>query len=257
MDKKAPGSVPPLSMEVMIPDSAEAAEMVFEVTSKAPGAFLEPIEHVVSLFKAAVNAAMLSGGRADAGLQVTPAENPVSGRLEQRWKVKGIGPGAYRVFLNMLDVAHLYQTPLASFRLISSAKEGKRLNRHAIMASPYPGRGAPVPFELRLRENLADTKDPLTRLEFSKEITDDEFDKPEELFTAWDHLITHGGYGHEYRELELDDSIVLGETYMGSPNTLEHMLSCTIGSPEAFDAQINMVLKLHQTFCSVLSLEIE
>ena len=141
MDKELPSSPWPLSMEVMIPDSVEA-ELVFEVVSKSPGETLEPIRHVVGVFSAAVNAAMFSGGR-PASLQVPPAEKPVSGRLEQRWKVKGIGPGAYRVLLNMLEVVHLHQTPLASLRLASSAREGHRLNRHAIVASPYPARVFP------------------------------------------------------------------------------------------------------------------
>ena len=129
------------------------------------------------------------------------------------------------------------------------------MNRQAILESAYPRRGS-VPFQLRLKRNLKETKDPRTRLVFSREITNEEFDTLERLFITWDHIITHGGYGHECDELELDDSIVLAETYMASPNTLEHILTCTIGSPEAFDAQINMVLGLHHGFCPVQSLEI-
>lgn len=255
MNTDAKGGVPPLNIELLVADASVHAEVTFDVIPTDSTTSKKHIEYIVALFQRAVGTAMFSGGR-NASLEIASVKNITEGRFLQQWKINGIEPGGYRVFINMLEIVHIRQVALASVRLVSPPQEGKRLDRHAVMASDYPARGRAVPFGLRLKRVLAGTKNVLVRLEFTRELRNEEVDMLEGLFVTWDRLITHGGYGSEFGEVALDDSIVRGETYMASPDTLEHEFICTIGQAAAFEPLINMAIKLHRTFCPLTAFEI-
>ena len=99
-------------------------------------------------------------------------------------------------------------------------------------------------------------KDVLIRFEFSRELSNDEFDAIEPLFVTWNHLITHGGYGNDVGEVELDDAIVCGETYMAAPDTLEHEFVCAVAHVAAFEAVVNMAIGVHRRLCTLKRVEI-
>jgi hypothetical protein len=157
----------------------------------------------------------------------------------------------------MLAVTHQYQSALASLSLHATVGRGALLTLSDITAFPYPKRTEPVGFPLRLPQIRDELGDPNIRIEFTRDVQDDRLELFETWFTAWDHVITHGGYFHVADELELDDDVVLGETYMLSPNTVEHTLERVVDSVEAFDAVINMAVRIHRTVHPVASFELE
>jgi hypothetical protein len=72
----------------------------------------------------------------------------------------------------------------------------------------------------------------------------------------WHTLILLGGYQDSFdalRELPMRP----GKTYLAAPDTVEHILYGFTGPSAAYDALINMAIKLHHTFCPVERIEIE
>jgi hypothetical protein len=259
MDSDAPANAPRLSTIVQVFDSADALEIMFEAVSKDPTGSFEPFERVVDIFGAAVNAGMFPAQRAtpESTAFELLADLSDARALRQRWRVQGVAPGAYKILLSMLGVTHQNQSALASLRLHATGGHGTPLTLSDIAAFPYPKRTEPVGFRLRLPQIRDELGNPNIRIEFAHDLQDDGLELFETWFTAWDHLITHGGYFHVADELELDDDIVLGETYMLSPNTVEHTLERVVGSVEAFDAFINMAVRIHRTIHSVTAFELE
>lgn len=87
-------------------------------------------------------------------------------------------------------------------------------------------------------------------------MSDEEFDAIEPLFVTWNRLITRGGYGNEVGEVELDDAIVCGETYMAAPQTLEHEFVRAVAQVAAYEAVVNMAIGVHHRLCPLKRVEI-
>lgn len=247
--------VPPFSVDLLVVESVTGVtEARLDIETQSAEGPLDAVQAVVELFRQAVAAAMFSAGR-DAMLEIERADAS-AGRLAQRWRVSGIDVGAYRVLLNLLDVVSLNGMPLSGLRLRSAGRSATAADRRSLMAHAYPRWPIPLPFELWLKQRLAGAKDVLIRFEFSRELSNDEFDAIEPLFVTWNHLITHGGYGNDVGEVELDDAIVCGETYMAAPDTLEHEFVCSVAHVAAFEAVVNMAIGVHRRLCTLKRVEI-
>jgi len=249
----------PLQAEVDLIDASEPMEVSLDVEAVDPAASLEPVRRVTDIVATAINAGMFAAHRTTpeaSGCEalVTALE---AGTARQVWRMTGVAPGTYKILLSMLAVVHQYQIPLARIRLRSAPGRGSRLALPDITAAPYPKRTDRVEFEVKLPRIRDELTDPRLRIVFAEDIGDSALDLFERTFTAWDHLITHGGYFHAADELELDDENVLGETYMLSEDTVEHTLETDVGSPEAFDAVINMAVRFHRTLHRVIRFELE
>jgi hypothetical protein len=249
----------PLAAEVDLIDAAEPIEVSLDVESQSPAASLQSVLRVTEIVEAAINAGMFPAQRTtpeETACDVLATEGEL-GAVRKIWRMTGVAPGAYKILLSMLAVVHKYQVPLSALRLRSAPARGSRLTLAEITAVPYPKRTDDVRFEVKLPRIRDELTSPRIRIIFADDIGDSALDLFEHTFTAWDHLITHGGYFHVADELELDDENVLGETYMLSENTVEHTLEADVGSPEAFDAVINMAVKVHKTLHRVVRFELE
>jgi hypothetical protein len=248
-----------LSTSVEVHDSGEPAAVILDIKSQDTSASMTPVRRIVELFATSANAGMFPAKHTspeETALTVA-AETNESGRLQQRWSVRGLGPGAYKVFLSLLGVVHQYESPLASITLRSMNGRGRIVNLKEIIEYPYPQRAEIIEFVLRLPRIRDEFGSPRIRIEFVDDVVDDHLDRLTEWFTAWDHLITHGGYYHVADGLELDDEVNFGETYMLSANTVEHTFESVVGGAGAFDALINMTVRIHRTVHRVAAFELE
>lgn len=251
-----PNSGPlPFDVELPVPGASVDVAARFEVEAMDGSASMAPVGWVIELFKRAVAAAMFSGGRA-AGLDVTSASGVRAGALEQQWRLCGVDAGAYRVLLNLLDVVHANLTSLRAVRLRDDSRPPNSLGRREIYELSYPRWSRPVPFELSLKQRLIGAKDVLVRIEFARPLDDEEFSRAEAVFVTWTHLITHGGYQNQCGEIELDDAIVCSQTYMATPDTVEHEFVRAVGEMAAFEALLNLAVGLHRTLVPVTRFEI-
>ena len=98
-------------------------------------------------------------------------------------------------------------------------------------------------------------------MEFQRDISDDELVTILPLFWAWDNVVIRGGYLEELEDrdadLDIEASLASQQTYLTSPNTVEHLFYEFVGQEAAFDALINMAIRLHYIFCPLTSFEIE
>jgi hypothetical protein len=248
-------AMPLFDVEFSVPDASTEAQFSFEAEAMDLAASVDKIGVVVGLFRAAVNAAMFSRGRSSV-LEITAAGRAQEGVLSQHWTLGAIDAGAYRVLLNMLDVLHAHQSKLRAVRLRALSSQPYSIDRQAVYALSYPSWSRPAPFEISLKQRLIGAKDVLVRIEFARALSDEEFTRAETLFIAWNHLITHGGYENANGEVELDDAIVCGSTYMAAPDTLEHEFVRSVGQMAAFEALINLTVGMHDSLGPVRLFEI-
>jgi hypothetical protein len=98
-------------------------------------------------------------------------------------------------------------------------------------------------------------------LEFRGDINDEELATLVPSFIAWDSVIIRGGYLEDFGDrdpgIDIAESLSSQQTYLASPNTVEHLFYEFIGAAAAFDALINMAINLHTTFRPLTSFEIE
>lgn len=255
-------NVPPLRAEVGIADSAGESEVMFEAVAKSSLSEMTEVAQIAQAFASAVRTGMFSRALANTTpIETVAVEGPANGKYRCQWKVRGIQAGAYRVLLNMLEVMHHFSEPLESIRLSMPTRQGKKMNRQDVMNAPFPGQIFEPPFKLQVKKNLVDSREPLIRLEFQREINDEELAALVPLFVAWDSIIIRGGYLEDLEDRDADvnieESLSSQQTYLASPNTVEHLFYEFIGPKAAFDALINVAVNLHTTFCPLTSFEIE
>ena len=134
------------------------------------------MEHIADAFVTGVTAGMFANNPmvSRSSMRVVSVEGPSEGRMRFGWKARGVPVEAYRVLLNMLAKSHYSSLPLASVRLVSPSKHNRQLNCESLMAGPFPGRTALVPFDVWHAVTLFDSEEPTIRLEFRRAIKDDE-----------------------------------------------------------------------------------
>lgn len=248
--------------EVDIADFPGESQVLFEAKTKLSSP-VKDIAQAVDAFVSAANFGMFSKEPTAKikPIVVDSVESQGQGIIRYMWKVTGIQVGAYRVLLNMLKAIHHFSEPLERIRLISTLVRGKRMNRNDLLSASFPGKAGKPPFALRYNSNLADYREPLIRLEFKRDIRDDELLTILPLFFAWDNVVIRGGYLEELEDRDADLDIEAGlasqQTYLAAPNTVEHLFYDFVGQKAAFDAIINMAIRLHYFFCPLASFEIE
>lgn len=241
-------------------DGRTRSDIIFEVTATDPDASFGVVESAVRLFQATVELGMYSTAFAASTapvFEIVDAGASLGGVFRQHWQVRGFSHHAFRVFLNLMRVIHYRQVPLESIRLQSPAASDAMVDGTMLLSAAYPARAEPLPFPLQILRRLDGIKSPCLRLDLASDINDPQFARFEAALSTWDHLVMRGGYEGDFVELDLDDSVVIAETYMTAPRTLEHMLHDTIPLAQAFDALLNMIARLHMTVCPVMSIEIE
>ena len=247
--------------EVDIADSAGESQVIFAAEIKAPLPATD-IEQVVDAFVSAANFGMFSKEPTapTKPIVVDSSDSRAPGRIQYVWKVTGIQVGAYRVLLNMLEAAHHFSELLERIRLISLGR-GSRVNRTDLLNAPFSIKAGKPPFALRSGRNLADCREPLIRLEFQRDVSDDDLATLVPAFLAWDNVVIRGGYVEELEnrdpKLDIEKALASQQTYLAAPNTVEHLFYKFVGQEAAFDALINMVIRLHSVFCPLASFEIE
>jgi hypothetical protein len=252
---------PAYRVEVDVVDFLGISEIIFSSEALLPTA-VSGIIAIVKTFEAAAQAGMFSQNPAPTSPSITIVSADVVGlRVGRVWRVAGIQLGSYRVLLNMLDAMHRYSAPLASVTLRSSIVGSPRLGWKDLIAGVLPGTSASLPFECRVEKNLVNSSEPVIRIQFAHRIGDDALHAISPLFAAWDGLVIRGGFVDDPVErdwdMDFDESLAGQQTYLSSPDTIEHLFYEDIGPGVAYAALANMALKLHLTFCEVRSLEIE
>jgi hypothetical protein len=254
---------PPLRAEVGIGDFAGESDVTFEAAVKSSSSKMTEVVQIAQAFAAAAGTGMFSQGLAanTRPIETAAMEGPAMGNFRCQWKVRGIQAGAYRVLLNMLDVMHHFSDPLESIRISTPSRLDKQLNWKEVMNAPFPGIIINPPFKLQLKPNLANSRDPLIRLEFQREVKDEELARLVPLFIAWDNIIIRGGYledlGDRDADINIEESLASQQTYLASPTTVEHLFYEFIGAKAAFDALINIAINLHVAFRPLTSFGIE
>jgi hypothetical protein len=251
--------------DIDISDSPDESRVNFEVGTKS-SAVDKKVLKIADAFVSAANLGMFSMQPAASHITIAVegTEYPSAGTIRFLWRVAGIQIGAYRVLLNMLSAAHRASGLLNWVRLTSAPVGGKRFSKNDLLNCPLPGKANKPPFELRVQRNLDDCREPLIRLEFERNISDDETAQLVPSFRAWDNLVLRGGYTEnlEDRDPVLDtveelEELEIPQTYMASPNTLEHLFYEFEGQAAAFDALMNLAIRLHYTFSPLAGLEID
>lgn len=258
MNTPAPLRTPTYAAEVGIVDFLGVAAVVFEAATQVPSpALLRTVE----AFEAAAQAGMFSRHPAATTVPMQVEGGGVSQpqRVRRAWRVTGMQIGAWRVLLSMLDALHHEIAPLAYVRLVSSDIAEPRLAWHDVIRSPFPRRSAALPFDLRIDRSLEDTSEPLIRLTFERDIDDAALQQLIPLFAAWDRLVLCGGYVQDPDDRDpvsdIEERLGTQQTYLAARDTVEHLLYEEVGVAAAFDAVVNMAVKLDLGFGRVAALE--
>jgi hypothetical protein len=251
---------PAYRTDIGIADFHGVSEMMFEAEAQTP-ATVDTLVAIVETFERAARAGMFSPNPAPTTVPIEIVAADTSGlRVRRVWRMNGVHVGGYRVLLNMLDAMHRFDAPLGSVTLRSSVVDERRLAWRDLMAYRFPDKSAQLPFEWRVGRDLVDSAEPLIRIQFDRDITDDALRAITPLFVTWDGLVIRGGYVDDPVDLadtDIAESLAGQQTYLASPDTVEHLFYEEIGPEAAYYALVNMALKLHLTFCAVRSFEIE
>lgn len=251
-----------LRAELDIVDVPHEYKIIFEAETKLTSQVVE-IDEIVEVFVAAANVGMFSIDPAvdKKTIQIESTGSHREGMIRYVWNVAGIDVGAYHVLLNMLEVANNLSEHLHWIRLISTYDYRKRLNRNDILCIPFPSKAKALPFILQCNGNLADKKEPVIRLTFRRDISDDELIMVTRLFIIWDNLVIRGGYLEDSADMDtklgVEEKLSSQQTYLAASCTIEHLLYEFFGHEAAFNALINMACRLHYIFCPLVSIEFE
>lgn len=256
-DGPTPSPAPAPELRLARVDADSGVGMQLEVERAAADVPAAPVDAAVKLFADASNGSMFSRGR-EACLVVHPMPAAPPATLIYRWSIAGVEPASLRVLANLLDTLSEGPVPLRTVRLRPEPPRpsATELGRAELCALGYPIYPKPPPFALQLKHRLSGAKDYLIRVVFDRALTDAEFDQLESGFVVWDRLITHGGFGNNRGEVQLDDTIACSQTYMAAPDTLEHEFVRGIGQSGAFAALVNLVIGFGRTLAEVRRLEI-
>jgi hypothetical protein len=250
---------PPFTPEVNLFALPGKSEVTIEVTEKKPAAkSREFIDESLSYFITAADAGMFpAAGNTPAQSEMAIVSKEDSKETVKRHcQIRGVDPASYKILLGVLSQIHHKLAPLVKVRLVSSPSSGDRLSLETLLSSPFPARAKPIPFDLRLDEQLAENNEPVLRLEFQEELGDKGFETLKQRVAAWGNLVMLGGYRDSFSKME-HFPLVPGEFYLAGPRLAEHEISGFDGPVTVFDSLINMAIKFHGTVCPVKSLEIE
>jgi len=248
-----------LQAEVDIVDIPGKYQVIFEAETKKSSQVTE-ITKIVEVFVSAANFGMFSTDPAAVTktIEVDSIESQREGVIRYVWNVTGIQVGAYRVLLNMLEVANDLSGLLQRIRLISTDDRGRRLNRDDIHSISFPSKAGTLPFTLQYNCNLADNKEPVIRLIFESDISDDELLTLFPLFISWDNIVVRSGYLEEFADIDAELDVGAGlasqQTYLTTQCTVEHLLYEFVGHEAAFESLINAAHRLHHVFCPLVSI---
>lgn len=258
MNTSSPLLTPTYAAEVGIVDFLGVVKVVFEASTQAPAPALL---RTVKAFEAGALAGMFSRHPAATTAPMQVEDDAVSQlqHIRRAWQVNGMQVGAWRVLLNMLDALHHEIAPLAYVRLLSSDIAKPRLAWRDVIRSPFPRRSAALPFDLRIDRSLEDTSEPLIRLTFERDINDAALQQLIPLFAVWDRLVLCGGYVQDPDDRDpvsdIEERLGTQQTYLAARDTVEHLLYEEVGVAAAFDAVVNMAVKLDLGFGRVAALE--
>ncbi|HXK39451.1 MAG TPA: hypothetical protein VJ837_01325 [Candidatus Paceibacterota bacterium] len=247
----------PFTARVNVPDTVRGAELEIAFAAKDPDATLQQTERAFSKFVSAAEAGMLSGDGAppsESRFHIVSSDR--SGReARYRCTVRGIDLGGFRVLLNVAAEISRRVEPLEAVTIWGAAG-GQGSSVEEILHRRYPGRAKVVPFDLILSEFFFENREPLVRMEFRRQVSDEQFDQIKVMMDAWDYVLSFGGY-LDPASREGDILPEPGEFYLAEPLVLEHLIYAYQGPEESFNAVINMAVKLHHSGHRLSALEIE
>jgi hypothetical protein len=248
----------PFAARINIPDTIRPAELEIVFAARDPDASLEQTERAFSQFVVAAQAGMLSGNAVHPSESVFRVESRErrGGEMRYRCSVRGVDRGAFRILLNVsAEICRRVET-LDTVVIWGGTAGVQDSGLTEILRHRYPGRAMRLPFELRLAEFFFENREPLIRMEFRRELLDDEFEKIRTLMEAWDLILRLGGY-LDMDERDGDLMPEPGEFFLAEPLVLEHLLYAYQGPAESFNAVINMGVRVHESGCQLSVLEIE
>jgi hypothetical protein len=252
---------PSYPLKVSVADSPGQFDVVLDVTGETAAA-LPAIARVAEAFLGAARTGMFSQ---QPELNRPGVELVSSDRHERQarflWRVGGVQLGAFRVLLNMLEVVDHVEGRLASVSLLSGTGYGERMNAERLVNSPFPSSGAELPFPVSLKRNRDNSREPMIRITFSSAISDADVEALTPWFVTWDRIVALGGYVEALDDrdpdIDVDESLSGQQTYVAARDTIEHLFYEFVGVREAYDAIVNMTVRVHHVYRTVASLEIE
>jgi hypothetical protein len=247
--------------DINVIDSVGQLDVVFEAIAEQASS-IDGVARVTDAFVAATRTGMFAKDPGMDGVWVEREADRVGEReLRCVWRMAGVQPGAFRVLLNMLEVSHHLDGALTTVSLRSTAGHGERMNAERIMARKFPSSGPDVPFQVVRKRNLDNSTEPLVRLVFETEVADSTVEALMPLLLAWDRIVVLGGYlnalGDRDADIDVDASLAGQQTYVAAPDTIEHLFYEFVGAAAAYDAVVNLGVRIHHRFGRVASLEIE
>jgi hypothetical protein len=276
----------PFRATVSLPNTLSASQLFLGVSGADPAGSLEQTDKIFSYFATAANGGLFSGDRArpTESLLEVHARDREAGRIRYRCQVRAIDPGGFQILLRLLSESSRRFEPLREVSLTGTSPTTAGMPCQAVLACPLPASAPTLPFELRVGEYSFQTRDPVIRMEFQQPVQDEQFDRIKPLMDAWDNILLLGGYPvssevedeeletgkeaagkegetpkakGESSEMEARSFPVPGEFYLAEPTVLEHILHAFEGPEEAYNAVINMAVRLHSTGCPLVALAIE
>jgi hypothetical protein len=250
-------------VQVDIEDTPDESRVHFLADAEAPLP-AEAIDAVVQVFATAARWGMFSCNPASSTIpmraDVTTLELGVEhcAFLLIAW---GLQPCVWNVMLNMLHHDAAIVSVLTSVRLKSAAGDSRRIDTVGILDAPCSVAAVRPGIAVRSRRNLRDCREPVIRIEFQDDLTDDDLKRLAPAFLAWDDLVTRGGFvedfGHNGGQTYLAKHLPPQQTYLAAPNVVEHLLYGYSGEADGFNAIVNLAARLNALFRPVVSLEIE
>jgi len=203
------------------------------------------------------------GGFCGASVRATAsAMEPVQERrlgsniLQAEFTVADVDPGIWRVLLNMLVSAHVYNARLSSIDVRSTqALSGTVITAESALAMPYPQIPEPLPFSVEFAEWLKEGQERTVRIRFAARPAQKDEEQLISAILAWDELLL-GGFPVP-GEHPFSNACDATEAYFVDDLTLEHPMPNYLGAEEAFNVLVCMVHRFHLQGASVRSLTIE
>lgn len=242
---------------VRIPHTLGDTQLTLEIKG-ATADKLENTGRLVSCFATCAEAGMFSGERVHPTKSYLQVASGLSEAKQRRWllNVHGIDPGAFRILLWALAESSRREGLLEDVTLMGTRASANDLGPDSVLARPFPGRAEIVPFELDLKAFYFGSTEPLIRMEFQRQLEDNEFDQIKFFVDAWDEIVRFGGYSSSSTEV-VYSTPEPGEFYLAEPTVLEHPIYAFQGPEEMFNPVINMAVKVHATICPLIALKIE
>jgi hypothetical protein len=252
---------PSFASEVRIAEPLVSSEVFLEVAADRAETASE-VARAAQAFEIAARTGMFSvepAGRPPS-IEVVSVDVDRPDRVRRVWRVDRVQVGAFRVLLNMLEVIHVCSGPLSFVRLVSMKGHGDTLSVDRLIATPFPMRGKELPFALTLKRNLEESEEPLVRMEFGNSVSDSQLEVMVPLLVAWDAIVIRGGFFNDaddrLPDTNVEESLEGQQTYLAAPNVVEHLFYEFIGAAAAYDALINVAVRIHHTVAPLTSFEI-